>query len=505
MTLKAIHGPTSYLARTACSHLSTKKGPFVPRFFQTEIPKAEPRDYSGAFKTGLKGIATLVALSVLSGIPLDIESEAKEPIESQNNNQSRKTLSPTVSTCFNYKYALLQATYFAKDMPRAHGGKTRVYLPKGALEVVLKESGEEDSIKRFGQMERIRSILESQRSSHLIIPTAAVCGKFLVEERLPINVDRYYNMGLYIENPGLFDESVREMTRLFSKVYLSDLVSFQYHPSNNIVGDTIRYDNLPLYIEEVNGIRTGKIGLIDLEHMYEEPSAKGLATLVRIFPYHKDLIIEEATKLGISINKPNLKKRALDGKKYLQEGYIAHRDWLTKKKINSETATETFEVDANRTTAIIEVVEKELLKMNSGQCDILKEKGYLDGHIRSFLNENPAKEAKELACIIGPLFIKNITKAIREEQNRILGTHKDKASSESEIIALRSPAFRRHEVYNGVVALLKESGKNTHYDGSNIADQLFCTVAKELVKGQELFSFDPGFNSGGHEFCWIRY
>lgn len=153
-------------------------------------------------------------------------------------------------------------------IPQAQGGSTRVYLPKEMPEVVLKSSGRTEAIKRFHQMQEVRSILDSQNSSHLIIPKVNLCQEFLIEQRLPINADSYYNMGLYLSQPELFDEAVRELTRLFSRIYLSDLVNWQINPLRNIEGveDFVRYDNLPMYVIEENGKKKGKIGLIDLEH-----------------------------------------------------------------------------------------------------------------------------------------------------------------------------------------------------------------------------------------------
>ena len=181
-------------------------------------------------------------------------------------------------------------------IPQAPEGKTRVYLPKAMPEVVLKKSGREKAIERFHQMQEVRSILEAQRSSHLIIPKANLCQEFLVEERLPINADDFHNMGLYLSHPELFDEAVREMVRLFSKIYLSDLLGGKHDFLGRIegVGEGVRYDNLPLFIEEENGKRVGKIGLIDLESLNNEPSYRGLATLARIFLHDLSIIKEEA-------------------------------------------------------------------------------------------------------------------------------------------------------------------------------------------------------------------
>ena len=84
---------------------------------------------------------------------------------------------------------------------------------------------------------------------------------------------------------------------MFSKSFLCDLVSHHNIPLGMIegVGDFVRYDNLPLYVITKNGKKEGRIGLIDLEHFKNKPNEKGLETLARIFPYHLEIIKEEAS------------------------------------------------------------------------------------------------------------------------------------------------------------------------------------------------------------------
>ena len=94
------------------------------------------------------------------------------------------------------------------SMPQAQGGRTRVYLPQELPMVVLKDSGRKEAITRFHQMQEVRSILNSQKSSHLIIPKARLCQNFIVEQRLPINADSYHNMWLYLSQSQLFDDAV---------------------------------------------------------------------------------------------------------------------------------------------------------------------------------------------------------------------------------------------------------------------------------------------------------
>lgn len=214
--------------------------------------------------------------------------------------------------CQDYQHLLTKALSPPYDMPRAWGGKTIVYLPKEASKIALKRSGNEQANRRFQEMESTRAILQEQKSIHLVIPKVTICGDFLVEERLPVHGEQLHNMGIYIAEPSLFDDAVREMVRLFSKVYLSDLIDWQKHLMNKIVGDSVRYDNLPLYIEEENGVKKGKIGLIDLEHIRNPHPCdyyfrRGVLDLARIFPYHAGIIIDEAKKLNKPLDEGQIK------------------------------------------------------------------------------------------------------------------------------------------------------------------------------------------------------
>lgn len=388
------------------------------------------------------------------------------------------------------------------EMPKASSGKTRVYLPNELPEVVLKESGGK-STQRRKQMDQVRVILEEQGSENLIIPLARQHENYLIEERLPIHADCYHNMDLYQSNPRLFDDAVREMTRLFSKVYLSDLVVFSIHPLGNLEGveNQVRYDNLPLYIVEENGEKKGKIGLIDLEHLDEQPSPEGLETLVRIFPNHLDLIKEEAKKLRMEIDDSKLDAAAIKGKKYLQLGYLDHLAWLEKKKITSENAFQSFEISIERQKEIAQVIEKELEILNEGVNNISKgkrdveqpKKGFLDGKIN-----------QKFALNIVDTVIKNMQQQIKEKQDEILNKTKQKKTfTSTELVNFRSPQCSREELYNSITQFLKSPGQC--YAGEDAADQLVCIIGKELAKGGELFSFDPAFYTYAHNRCWIRY
>ncbi|MBS0626723.1 MAG: hypothetical protein JSS09_00750, partial [Verrucomicrobia bacterium] len=100
-------------------------------------------------------------------------------------------------------------------MEKAKGGKTTVYLPT-TLPIVIKECGREKAIDRLYKMIVVRSF--SRPFSNIVVPKAALHGKFMIEERLPINIDRYHNVRTYLDNLPLFDQAVKDMVYLFFKV-----------------------------------------------------------------------------------------------------------------------------------------------------------------------------------------------------------------------------------------------------------------------------------------------
>jgi hypothetical protein len=403
----------------------------------------------------------------------------------------------------------------SKSIPRAKGGKTRVYLPQNMPDVVLKYSRRAEAKIRFKKMQIVRSILRSQNSQHLIIPKANLCGEFLVEQRLPINVDIYHNMGLYLSHPKHFNDAVRELTRLFSKVYLSDLVSYQRIPLSNSKGvyDYIRYDNLPLYLVEEGGKKVGKIGLIDLEHIKEEPDAEGLATLVRIFPLHLDIIKEEAALLKMEVNNFLLEDAATNGRIYLKVGFEDFLMWLKAKGIAEPgICFKDFEVSSQRVEELTALIAKELLKLNEGINDYAKKTGYTDKSAKDFFVGDPENIAKELAKEITPLIIEGIKTALKEHKEIELKEIKVEEITESGLVSLRSTIFKREKIFIKVIDLILSSSEKINHkkfkyldlEVGDIGNQLTHIMMTELVKGGEIYYFDPVY-SAGNGLCSIRY
>jgi hypothetical protein len=396
------------------------------------------------------------------------------------------------------------------SIPKAQGGMTRVYLPPEIPSIVVKHSGRKNAIRRFEQMHKVRSILQAQGSSHLIIPKAMLCDDFLVEERLPINVDVYHDIQLYRSDPKLFDPAVRELTTLFLTINIRDLVTADYLPFAHIpgVGDRVKYDNLPLYVQEEKGQKKGKIGLIDLEDAQMSPRPDGLNTLVRIFPLHLDVITEEASRFKSIIDKASLTISAYKGKRYQEIVFSNHLKWLRQN--NRASLAQTFEVSSARTEAITTIVAKELLKLNEGINDCFVRKRYIDEPQKHFLVKKPESVAKRFAKFITPLIIITIRDQLQNKQNDELQKIEINNITESQIVSLRSPIIERQNFYAVAVKWILNNkkikfAKNGVSDREDIAEQLTYVIMQELVSGGEIFYFDPAHYTYARGLCWVRY
>jgi hypothetical protein len=230
----------------------------------------------------------------------------------------------------------------------ASAGNTPVWFPEAFPRIVMKFSPNPQF--RLYIMDRIRNTLQAQQSSHAIVPKAKIVEKdarrILIEERLPVNIDHYYNMHLYVHNTRQFDNVVRELVRLFSKEGgLGDLLREPHYlnPFTQIkgTGGGIRYDNFPLYLDKN---QEGCVGLIDLERMGLISFSDGCKTLARIFPFHCDLILDEVEKCGYSVEREALKKSAKQGILALDKGVKLHETWLEKNHLFSKKTIEMLDL-----------------------------------------------------------------------------------------------------------------------------------------------------------------
>lgn len=228
------------------------------------------------------------------------------------------------------------------DAPRAFGGNTRVYLPTEFPDIVIKCSGP-SSYKRLCQMNYSRAICEKKSFKHLVIPKAQLHSPVLyswkkciemnliVEQRLPIQVHIFEQSNLYCTYHVQFTEAIKEFVNFKFLSGVSDLIG----ASTIFRGFPVpRYDNFSLYRTTEGDIEKYQIGLVDLEHVKKtafKPTVKSILgsmySLVYFFPYHAEIIINEAKKFIdpalISDEMNALNRETEAGKNFLK---IAHTD-----------------------------------------------------------------------------------------------------------------------------------------------------------------------------------
>ena len=111
--------------------------------------------------------------------------------------------------------------------------------------------------------------------------------------------------------------------------------------------------------------------------------------------------------------------------------------------------------------------------------------------------------------MITPLLIRNIENEIQEKQNETLVNMTSQHLTESELVSLRSPFMERTSLWNGVQWKISKNEKvkfekNGFHEPRDMAEQLTYVFMEELVKGGEIFFFNPCYKNP-YRLCWIRY
>ena len=411
-------------------------------------------------------------------------------------------------------YKLLCDRNITKGMPEAEGGKTNVYLPESYPEIVLKESGGFSRL-RFLQMFSISNTLKKLECSHLIVPRALPVNGFLIEERLPITIDNFHNMGLYWLRPELFDEAVREMVKISTiRDLTSDILDCRRHPISKNAGIkyNVRYDNLPLYKVSIDGVEQGRIGLIDLEHM-DYPHDETLIKLARIFPLHYDIIKDEADGCDIYYDDELLKTAADNGNKFLTSGFAEHYQWLQEKNVLSSSKEWSIELSPQRMVEVNKAVVTELLSMNEGKT-ISRDRTFDPVNVPAGFLKDGVESAEKIAKAITNKILENFNKQI--EDSYYQHTH-SKMSAEAagiNLVKLRTYFGQKDKITSKAQNIFLDFGHcNTELfkcsfwliDGVVMAEKLADVIFAELVKGQEIFYYDPTNYLGCARFSWIRY
>lgn len=401
-----------------------------------------------------------------------------------------------------------------EGMPMADAGKTRVYLPESYPEIVLKESGLY-SKQRYCQMYLIRKGLKELECSHLMVPRALPVEGFLIEERLPITVDSFDNMGLYWLQPELFDEAVREMVKISAQWDLtSDILDYRQHPLSKNAGVEcyVRYDNLPLYKVSIDGVEQGRIGLIDLEHA-DSPHDKTLINLARLFPLHYDIIKDEADRCGISCDDELLKMAADDGNKYFVYGFADHYQWLQEKNVLSSSREWSIELSPQRMVEINKAVVTELLSMNKGKT-ISRGRDFDPVNVPAGFLKGGVESAEKLAHAITTKILENFNKQIEGSYYQYTHSKTSAKAAGINLVKLRTYFDKKDKITSRAQFIFVDSDHfNTELfkcyfwliDGVVMVEKLADVIFAELAKGQEIFHYDQTNYGGCLRYSWIRY
>jgi hypothetical protein len=428
-------------------------------------------------------------------------------------NEKAATTIQQLLQAYKSRQKLLSKKYGAQikkisEAPQASGGKTAVYLPPEMPEVVFKASGRRAAIDRLYQMKAMQSVLDEQKCTHLVVPKANLYRNFLVEDRLPIKPDDYHNMALYLSQPKLFDEAVRELTRVFSKVTIYDLTKAHgssSHPHNHLdcKFGSIRYDNLPLYVVEENGTQVGKFGLIDLESLREGGGSGNLRDLAQMFPYHLEVIKQEARRLNMEFVDSELDGIAEEGKIFFKLAYQDYSQWIQRK--GNSASSSPLQIGPEQIAVFTNIVERELLNLIQGRVTIKSDKtGDL---LRDFPITDPEQTVKELARAYTEVVINNLNRVISNTYKWDLEGRDPTNLTETELLELRSPLLFQSDIFGTAIQILYEhpnigdSSLKTRGQAQEIAGHLLEVITAKLEQSGQCFSCRHIYQNT----YWIRY
>lgn len=228
---------------------------------------------------------------------------------------------------------------------KASTGHTPTFLLKDAG-IVIKE----DSWNRAFNNQKALELCEKSGYRSIKVAEATVYKNFIIERLLPIaKQDLFFEkeqIGIYLDNLDGFTQAVKEFTGFLCQVHHDDLNSHKaYNLLANFAYDhTPRFDNAALYLE--NGV--GQIAIPDLDSLELVPSSPPkIEDAIRFFPFHYDVIIEEAKKYdqGIDRENPKLLKIRDNALKYYENVYTKHLNHINSNQINASDPSFIPELD----------------------------------------------------------------------------------------------------------------------------------------------------------------
>lgn len=379
-------------------------------------------------------------------------------------------------------------------------GNTDVYFSEHLPGLIMKHS-KTASLPRLRTMQKIHALLQKQGSTHLIIPKARTCKDFLVEEKLPISENIFHNIGIYATSPRLFDEAVKEISRLFFSVTIPDLVGNRnnYRYINGC--RDIRYDNLPLYILDKNGTKCGYIGLIDLGKIKYCASPHAAKLLARIFPLHESVIQEQALAQNLCADK--IGRDLEEGRKYLDVFYFNHLLFLKTKNITPQNNLP-FALDPHLQWEMIPFMESILLEMNDGKYRLSEGCQRTRPLPKWFLRSlEDKKKTTQLVGKVTALLTDNLKNSLTHPNVLSCAIKDTIILEDARLLSLRSPCILKRCLWSGVVTVLNPFVNSLEPDDLTvIADYLCDRFLEELVAKGQLYYYS---HDRSYDYCWLRF
>lgn len=344
-----------------------------------------------------------------------------------------------------------------RNYRKALNGRTPVYFPTETPEVVFKEA-DGWCTRRYFQMKKVRGLLLEHNINYIMIPNAIIYKKWLIEDRIPVKEYIEENLETYIKYSHLFTNVIVSLVELSNYFILEDLISFSPNPKSRIKGALggVRYDNLPLLIFN----NKAHVAMIDLEHItffphpdYRKLQCKFLQNLIKIFPLHMNVVKSMCPQL------PETEIYQNAGFVYINRLYLEYQ--LFKRAYTS----------VERKLSLTKHLYYRIEKLKRGENEYYK--------LENFCGEPDKWQIKN-----SMYFANKIMKHFFRVLNSFSG---EKLWERSRV--LKRSAFISVFVTNNLEKL--------YY-----TDLLLCFLRE--LSGKEIFSFDIGIESGGHELIWFQ-
>lgn len=379
-----------------------------------------------------------------------------------------------------------------ENLPRAYYGKKPVYLPH-ELPIVLKQSGSPANVKRSKQMNVADQIIKKKGYTRLEVPKTRVYLNFIIESKLPIRREETKAaIGFYIENREKFTQAVKEFAGFLCQARIGDITGGNKDPYDTLSESPLgRYDNVAMYLEE----EQGKIGLIDLEGLYDNLSLEigsryfACEDAIHLFPYHLDEILEAAKEFDpeIESDRKRLEKERDEALKRFKIAYEDHIQFVKEKGITLDNPTQIVEISSERQENIEEAVVLMIKKENSNSV------------YKNFLVTKP-EDVVTLFKESFPKILNLITTYLFDKLKEQVDN--EKVTTYRELVCCRTLLVDSdYECFTNLkkqmsLALEKIQFKKK-WSQSSFISLIIQAIFEDMAKGKEIAYYNPSFGCGG--------